>query len=636
MTVEPRLPIAALAPEIVLLVAGCLILLLGQSQRPRRRRLMPWIALAALVLDIVILLLGVWLAARWPTLSFAEGNGLRFGSIARFVRLSTLELGVLLTLVNWSQAREKERGEFLALMLFSLTGLLLVGPADNLLVLFLALELVSLPTYAMIVLSRDRPAGLEAGTKYFFLGALATAIMAYGFSFLYGVSGTAALGDTLDAVATALRRPGSFACGLATIGVVLSLGGILFKITAVPLHFYVADVYQGASSPVAGLLGFVPKLAGLVAIFKIVLLTGQWVHEGTAAFWLLWIIAAASMCTGNVLALRQTNIKRLLGYSAIAHAGYMLIGVLAGPRAGAASGAGAFGVLGDGTAAVLYYMVVYGIANLGAFAVLGLLRAGDEPCETLRDVAGLFRRHPGLALLLALALFTLMGLPPTPGFWGKLSLFGSALANARLTHVPGHGAWLIALVVLGVLNSALAAAYYLRVIAAALWYENPTPARAAPREAQQIGALLCGFMLLVLMFFPSGLLTASTEATAELDRRLDTLAKVSGGMDRPPSVSEEQRDCVVLDPLRVAPQDPGGLVAVKGQAFAKPLDAALLPIDQPLAARLEPGRVQLDTRRDKSRVALELRWSLFLGLPVRLPGIAQPLFAHPQPLLRVW
>ncbi len=508
---SPPISIWALLPEIILLVGGCTVLLLGQAGRDSRRRLVPWAALLTLVLGIALVLLGSHAdASGWNIRR--KGNGFSFGSLSTFVRLAALELGILLTLVNWSAGREKGRGEFLAMMLFSLTGLLLVAPADNLLILFLALELVSVPTYIMVIFSRSSARAAEAGTKYFFLGAMSAAIMAYGFSFLYGVSGTASLSGTLTAVSAALQQPKTLSCGLAVIGVVLSLGGLLFKIAAVPLHFYVADVYQGVASPVAGLLGFVPKLAGLIAIFKIVSLTGYWDAGQEGTFWLLWIVAVLSMCVGNVLALRQTNLKRMLAYSGVAHAGYMLVGVAAGPEAGKAIATAGVSIMGDGTAAALYYIVIYGIANLAAFAVLGQLRTRDGPCETLRDVSGLLRREPGLALLLALALFTLMGLPPTPGFWGKLCLFGSALTASRLS----GDSRLVVLVVIAVLNSALAAAYYLRAIAAVLLYENDRPAQADPREAQKIGALLCGFLLVIFTLHPTGLMSAGRAATGEL------------------------------------------------------------------------------------------------------------------------
>ena len=188
----------------------------------------------------------------------------------------------------------------------------------------------------------------------------------------------------------------------------------------------------------------------------------------------------------------------------------MLVGVLIGPDAGT-------GVMGDGTAAVLYYVVIYGIANLAAFAILGLLRSGGQPCETLRDIAGLLHRHVGLALLMALAMLTLMGLPPTAGFWGKLSLFGGALAGVATGVTPvGYDRWLIVLVIIGVLNSAVAAAYYLRVIAAVLLYENDRPAEAAPHEAQHIGAVLCGALLIVFAVSPGVLLESGRRATTDM------------------------------------------------------------------------------------------------------------------------
>ena len=520
----PPISILALLPELIVLIGGCAVLLIGQGERERSRRLLPWTALLSLVAALVATLLIS--GGRLPGLDGANfaGSGLVIGSLVPFARISTLEIGILLTLVNWSGGRAKERGEFLSMMLFSLTGLLLVASSDNFLMLFLALELVSIPTYVMVILSRSNPKALEAGTKYFYLGALAAAILAYGLSFLFGVSGTASISAAVGPVLAALKEPTSLAGGLAIVGLVLSVAGLLFKIAAVPLHFYVADVYQGASSPVAGLLGFVPKFAGLIALFKITQLTGVWDDPHGAIFWLFWLVAVLSMTVGNILALRQTNIKRMLAYSGVAHGGYMLVGLLAGPNAGSAIDVHSVAIFGDGAAATLYYVVVYGIANLGAFAVLGLLRSRGQPCETLRDVAGLLRREPALALLLALSMLTLMGMPPTPGFWGKLALFSGAL-TASTTAPAGYGSWIVGLVIVAVLNSALAAAYYLRVTAAALLYESDQPATSTQREGESVGALLCGFLVLIFAIYPTVLFTPSQAATADLRISTSTMLR---------------------------------------------------------------------------------------------------------------
>ncbi len=499
-------------PELIVVAGGCVTLVAGLSGTERARRTVPWLALAALVAALITIWAG--LAGSWDALSDIRG-GLFVDNLAQFVRMAALIVGVIIVLVAWYDATPAECGEFFSMALFSIAGLMLVGPSADLVVLFLAIELVSIPSYVMVTLSQRKPHSVEAGTKYFYLGALAAAITAYGFSFLYGVIGSAALnGEAIDRIRAALHAPGTLEYALATAGIVISIGGLLFKIAAVPLHFYIADVYQGAAASVAGLLGFVPKLAGMVAIFKVITLTGWRTTEG-GLFWLLWLVSAFSMTVGNVLALRQTNVKRMLGYSGIAHAGYMLVGVLAGPSADG-------GFLGDGTAAVLYYVVIYGLANLGAFALLGLLRQRGEPCETVRDIAGLILRHPGPALLMALAMITLMGLPPTPGFWGKLSLFGSALAVARDSG-PEVRTWLISLVVLAVINSAIAAAYYLRVTAAVLLYESEEVAEPAPREAQYVGAIMCGFLLLVYAFWPNGLLNVGRSASGDLQRAAITV-----------------------------------------------------------------------------------------------------------------
>ncbi|MBU0617894.1 MAG: NADH-quinone oxidoreductase subunit N [Planctomycetes bacterium] len=505
LAAAPAISFASLVPELVLVAVGCAVLLVAQAGRESVRRAVPWVTLVGIAAAILILRgLQHW---GTPPADDVITGGLAFDNLAGFVRIGALIFGVLVVLACWAQPPDAERGEFFSMMLFSLAGLMLVGPSVDLVVLFLALELVSIPTYIMVALGRRGPLGLEAATKYFYLGALAAAITAFGFSYLYGVMGTAVLdADAVFRIKLALQDPGSPEHTLATIGVLVSIVGLLFKIAAVPLHFYIADVYQGAASPVAGMLGFVPKLAGLVALFKIIALTG-WQTTSGPLFWVLWIVAVLSMTIGNVLALRQNNIKRMLAYSGVAHSGYMLVGILAGP----------FGdsMMGDGTAAVLYYVMIYGIANLGAFALLGLLWVRGRPCETLRDVAGLLRHYPSIALLMALAMFTLMGLPPTPGFWGKLSLFGSALAAAESAPAALHD-WIIALVIIAVLNSALAAAYYLRVIAAVLLFESDEPAEPAPREAPMIGALLCGFLLLVFAFYPRPLMRLGRMATDRL------------------------------------------------------------------------------------------------------------------------
>lgn len=486
---------ARLLPELVLIVAGCGLLLLAAA---------PWRAASRLVAPVALGAILVALAAlrAQPLDEATFGGGLTAGALAEFVRVNTLIMGVLFVLANWATPPDDERGEFFAMLLYSLAGLMLVGLSDNLLVLFLALELVSIPSYVMVTLSRRAPGALEAGTKYFYLGAMAAAVTAYGFSFLYGATGTVSISAGVRQAAAILSDPSSPAFGVLTIGLVLSISGLLFKLAAVPLHFYVADVYQGAAPSVAGFLGFVPKLAGLAALFKILSLT-DW-RASPPLYWLLWLVAALSMTVGNVLALRQSSLKRMLAYSGVAHAGYMLVGVVASPL-------GAPGVLGDGYAAVLYYVVVYGIANLGAFALLSLLRVGGRPCESIRDLAGLLGKHPLLAVTMSLLMLTLMGLPPTPGFWGKLSLFGSALASANTT--PDTRAT-IALVVIAALNSAIGAAYYLRVAAACLLYENDRPAEAAALDAPAAGAILCGFLILTFTFAPGILMNSGRAATS--------------------------------------------------------------------------------------------------------------------------
>lgn len=498
-----------LIPDLILVIAGTAALFVANPKRLLGRATAPVLALAALVLALGF----VYFNAGTP----ASGSGLHFGAFSTFVRLSTLVLAILITLVSWSDPNDDERGEFVSMLLFSVVGLMMIGPADDLVTLFMAIELVSIPGYILVALSRSKLQSLEAATKYFYLGALSAALLAFGFSFLYGAAGTTQISTGMPHLLETLNgEHGPFGVIIGSIGVLLAFAGLLFKISAFPLHFYVADVYQGASSAVAGMLGFVPKFAGIVALIKLGTLVG-WETVNGSFFWVLWTVAVLSMFVGNLLALMQTNVKRMLAYSGIAHSGYMLVGIIAGPiglqTAHSINRDGA-SFTSDGIAAILFYAVMYGIANLAAFGILGLLRtSAGTAVETTRDLKGLFKSHFGLALVMSLSMLSLMGLPPTAGFWGKLTIFKSAFAINDLADLGSREFWLIALVVIGVINSAITAAFYLRVISACLVHESEQPPVAAPREAMHVGAMLCGFLLLIFSFLPSLLLSQSREAT---------------------------------------------------------------------------------------------------------------------------
>ena len=493
--------LSQLSPELCLIVGACIAFLVGVSKNPATRATVGPIALLALA------------AAALATATYGQPTsdpqpiGLQFTSLSLYVRWITLAVGALIVLVNWHLPEREERGEFFGMILFSMSGVMLTASANDLVVLFFAIELVSVPTYILVALSRTDERASEGAVKYFFLGALAAAMLVYGFSFLYGATGTtllhSATGDGLADRLGAGDAMGSF----AIIGLLLAFAGLSFKVAAVPFHAYAPDVYEGAASPVTGLLGFLPKLAGFVAMVKLMSVCNWQLPD--ALMWLLWIVAAATMTVGNTLALLQKNVKRMLAYSSIAHSGYMLIGVLVGPVMGQ-------GPMHDGVAALLFYIVVYGMMNLGAFAVLASLSVRGEPVETLDDLAGLSRRAPLSALAMTVCAFSLVGFPPTAGFLGKVYLFSSALSlDASHTF---HGP-LVVLVVIAVINSAVGAAYYLR-IAAACYLREPTA------EFKPEGGLLlrfaiavCSIAMIVLFIAPNGIVRQAQLAT-------DTLTQV--------------------------------------------------------------------------------------------------------------
>lgn len=453
-----------LIPEMVLFAAAVVVSVTGLSRSKRVRDLSPAIVIAALVAAGG---LAWWLYADAQRLGEA---GFLMPMLGRSVKTMVCAVGVLLALLSIGLVdRNLEsafatgragfdpirvtRGEFYAFFLLSLTGVMLTSGANDLIWLFLALELTSLPTYVMVATARSGRLSQEAAVKYFFLGAMATAMMLFGFALLYGSTGSIVLTDIREAFLEQAFHGDVNALGL--IGIVIALLGVCFKIAAVPMHFYAADVYEGAASPVTAFLAFVPKTAGMVTFIMLVATLGrEWHVDGADALpptiaMAIFMIAVLTMTMGNVLALMQRSVKRVLAYSSVAHTGYMLIGVLAGPT--------------YGYTAVLFYLLVYGVMNTAAFAVLAALERGGEEVNDMADLAGLARRHPLLAGVLCVSSLSLLGFPPLFGFVGKLYLFTAGIEAGQL--------WLV---IIACLNSAASAWYYLKIAGLPI-LAQPTP-----------------------------------------------------------------------------------------------------------------------------------------------------------------
>ncbi|MDX2114652.1 MAG: NADH-quinone oxidoreductase subunit N [Planctomycetota bacterium] len=504
-----------LIPEIILFTATFAVLVTGLSPSASIRRLSAAISALALI------------AAGLAALNTPTPPTALLPNLIPFSKVLIAAVGLLLVLLvagtvdrDFESAIDRgtpfdairaTRGEFYAFILFSLTGLMLCATADDLIWLFLALELTSLPTYVMVSISTARTRSQEAGIKYFFLGALGAAFFLYGFTLLYGATGTTLLFGNADVpgiaqiLAAQLAQNGQLGA-LALTGLVISMVGVGFKIAAVPMHFYTPDVYEGAASSVSGYLAFVPKAAGIITLILLASTVG-WTASAAGGLpepirVFLWVVAAMTMTVGNVLALLQSNVKRVLAYSSIAHSGYLLVGIITGPASADAP------VSQNGLAASLFYLLCYGFMNLGAFAVLASLerssrRAPGEEIETFDDLKGLCSTHPLQGWAMILCALSLAGLPPLLGFWGKLYLFTSAIAAGEILLV----------IVMG-LNSAIALYYYLR-LAATPFMERASGGAAltyTPSPTRRLAALLSAASVVLLVPFTWWLIRESDRA----------------------------------------------------------------------------------------------------------------------------
>jgi NADH-quinone oxidoreductase subunit N len=468
-------------PEILLSVFGIAIMLLEAVMRPQAKRTS--LGLLALVGLAVAFLANIWAAAdNGPAFS----NMIVVDSYGTFFRGLVLVVGFLCVLASFSylEREQAQTGEYYALILFSLVGQCVMSTAADLIMVFIGLEISSIATYILAGFLRDDRRNNESALKYFLLGSFATAFLLYGIAWIYGVTGS----TNLEQIRSVLDQ-GSKPAVLAGLAAGLLFVGFAFKVSVVPFQIWAPDVYQGAAAPVSAFMSAGPKAAAFAIFFRVFMisfrpLNGRWI-------WLVWGCALATMVVGNFAALLQTNVKRLLGYSSIAHAGYVLVALTASSQIG--------------VAAAMFYLASYALMNIGAFIVISHIAARHERYVKIEDLAGLGRREPVTAALLALFVFSLIGVPLTGGFFGKFYVFQAALDS--------HLVWLT---VLGLINSAIAAYYYLKIIVAIYMREPGEAVEHLPPPAisLRIAIWASAIGVLILGIFPGTLSTFTSSSAA--------------------------------------------------------------------------------------------------------------------------
>jgi NADH-quinone oxidoreductase subunit N len=376
--------------------------------------------------------------------------------------------------MDYLQRDNIHHGEFYALVLFATVGMCFMAAATDLIMIFLGLEIASISTYILAGFKRHDPLSNESALKYFLLGSFATAFFLYGIAFVYGATGTTNLPDAVHRLSASgeAGHPSS----LMGLALTLMFVGLAFKVSTAPFHIWTPDVYQGAPSPVTAFLSTGPKAAAFAVLLRIFL--GPLAGASSVFFWLLWVSAVLTMVVGNLAALLQTNIKRLLAYSAIAHAGYVLVGMAAGGR--------------EGTAAVMFYLAAYALMNVGAFLLVAHVAGTGERATRIEDFRGLGFTRPGVAACLTLLMLSLAGFPATAGFLGKFYLFRAAVHSD-----------LIGLTVIALLCSVASVYYYLRLVVVMYMQEGQGEASTASLPwALRIALAISVAGILYLGLFP--------------------------------------------------------------------------------------------------------------------------------------
>lgn len=506
--------LTVLLPEALLVLAALAMMTAGAFvRRPRRF----WCVAAAGA--TVAALLALIALRHTGTDAVAFGAVALNDALSGYARLGFLLTALVLLGLAHDQVDDARAAEFFGALLMLHAGAMLVASANELVFLFVGLELVSIPTYLLLYLPRRTASTQEAATKYFYLSIFSSALLLFGLAYLYGLTGIGnfkGLGYVLNA-AGGPKPPLAF--GL--IALLFVMAGLGFRVAAVPFHFYAPDVYQGSPTVIAALLAWVPKGVGFLAMLRVLtgVLGGSGVLADRAAL-LTWVLAVATLVLGNTVALLQDDLKRLLAYSSIAHAGYLLIGVAVAFR-DPLHGPGPY----LGTQSVVFYLATYALMTLGAFGVILALSTPERPVETIDDLAGLGRTRPVPALALALCLFSLAGIPPLAGFWGKFQVFASAFAVTDAQDAPMFRI----LAVIGVVTAAIGAYYYLRIVVMMYLrspYGEPPAGHPAWPTALAVGA--CASLSLLLGLYPEPINRAAREsAVAALERPEPTAPPVA-------------------------------------------------------------------------------------------------------------
>jgi NADH-quinone oxidoreductase subunit N len=499
-TLTPDVNLSLILPELIVGLAAVVVMLVDAFARPRQRWLTSTLSLVALGAAAFA---AAWLELAWtgPRTAF---NGmivldeLRLGFTFIFLLVSALT--VLISMI-WMDQEKLPAGEFHALLLFATCGMMLMASGGDLVIIFLGLEILSIATYVMAGFRRSDVRSNESSMKYFILGSFSSAFLLYGIALIYGATATeTGLPGTTNIAEIATRAGQSLYPSLFFAGAAMMLVGFGFKIATAPFHVWTPDVYEGAPTPVTAFMATGSKAAGFASFLRVFLIAFPLaaVTASTAGFahqaWMatLVVLAVATMIVGNIAAIVQNNVKRLLAYSSIAHAGYAMVGFVA---AGASSD---LEQRNAGIAAVIFYMLTYALMTLGAFAIVTLIaRSGDRRTE-VEDYNGIGFLAPGLAFALSLFLLSLLGMPLTAGFMGKIAVFRVAIDRGY-----------IVLVVIGVINTAISAYYYLRLIIVMFFRERLTPWSAPRIPASLAFAIVIVVVgVLYLGIFPGRVLNA--------------------------------------------------------------------------------------------------------------------------------